>query len=698
MTTAYLAAVQEGDKWMMRVLESRNAFLKEGRPPGSFRLSPVFPVNPEKATVASLQNATIFGFFTLDSPFLAIGESSASLQERIWFSHGLASVILPSVDVAEITGLAGQWKAQLRAVETWTFTDGRIQSNVEFASPATVEDKHCQLVPFSTLKNTDLLTILGEIQLNVFELAGQAAQHLPDYLQTLERVVQAINEIIHELHWFEDTSKPAPKSFSKRMMEGLRSAPADRIHRRINQRVDTLIQINSSLTYILSQAFYGTSPILENRTLIGTYALLGIGTAWRAMSRLTAHIESTFDKFPIVKAVKQYYGRKHTGVNVRFDRNNVVPATADWSQTRFTVDEYLEEIENVTTKPKLVCYSGRLGFGETEFTITAATQVLQASDSLRWSMMTLTHELLHAHVHALLAVIFRLPHSSPIEDAHQQHIHAYRASQHNPGDPLVGESLAQSLVFAVFEYSKVANIALSWQRQARKGSASLGKAPLHDFDDDDFTQNYRDREPFMEEIMVHVLDLHYFYQGNSVLYLDLLWDSWSTVPAVIEHLEEYILRSLAAVASNLTGQPLDRLEAAIRLLGEAMQRLNERDPNNPLVQRVTATLSDPKLRASLRAGFPASLYIADITKRFFHSEKLQSALCSGDENIQKTDGTLMYRLTIPEFSGTTVANPLAFILDRLRRCASKEITGIPENYRSACLFLAAASPPSKEGN
>src|SRR6185295_8148267 len=57
-------------------------------------------------------------------------------------------------------------------------------------------------------------------------------------------------------------------------------------------------------------------------------------------------------------------------------------------------------------RPKIVYYSGRQGFRETTFAITAPLQMFYSDWSVRWSPMTLSHELMHGHVRDILSSIF----------------------------------------------------------------------------------------------------------------------------------------------------------------------------------------------------------------------------------------------------------------------------------------------------
>ena len=190
--------------------------------------------------------------------------------------------------------------------------------------------------------------------------------------------------------------------------------------------------------------------------------------------------------------------------------------------------------------------------------------------------------------------------------------------------------------------------------------------------------------------MVHVLDLHYFYHANTKVYVDLLWESWATVPSVIEDLDNYLLRTLAAVASTLQGSTPDRFVASMRIVNERIADLIAKNADNTLLKQVAKYFTETDLTARLRQAFGINLYIAEMTRRFFFSQKIQSALSGGDDmNIVKKAGEIEYRIDTAEFSGASVANPVAFVLDRLRRCADSQ--ELPENYRTAWMFLAGSS-------
>jgi len=51
----------------------------------------------------------------------------------------------------------------------------------------------------------------------------------------------------------------------------------------------------------------------------------------------------------------------------------------------------------------------------------------------------------------------------------------------------------------------------------------------------------------VEEILVHVFDLLYFYGSDATKYLTGIWLSWGTIPHINRRVREYVIRSVCAV-------------------------------------------------------------------------------------------------------------------------------------------------------
>jgi hypothetical protein len=243
--------------------------------------------------------------------------------------------------------------------------------------------------------------------------------------------------------------------------------------------------------------------------------------------------------------------------------------------------------------------------------------------------------------------------------------------------------------FAVSRYEAVTK--LHEIEQAGPGDLKVSFSAKLPSESDLFAAFYRSSLRLLEEIIVHTLDLHYFYGGDIDTYLELLWLSWTTVPAVVGDLETYLLRSLVAIGTMQNGSVMQRFNLAHELLLKKLSDLMKEDVTNVFLKRAHAHLADAAKTSRLRLIYYPAAYAADMTAFFLRSRQLEAALWTKDDNIEPSgEGKFLYAMQTGEFSGNYVANPLAFIADRLRH-NSNDYGSLDEDFRSAWLLLAAAS-------
>jgi hypothetical protein len=195
----------------------------------------------------------------------------------------------------------------------------------------------------------------------------------------------------------------------------------------------------------------------------------------------------------------------------------------------------------------------------------------------------------------------------------------------------------------------------------------------------------------INEVIVHVLDFHYFYNAVTDLYVPLLWLSWATVPAVLEHLLEYILRTLATIACAGRGRAEERFAQAVTALKEQLQSLIAGRREHLLLRHACAALEDVDSVRALRLRFIPALYLADIARSLLRSSVLHAALLAKDANVRQTDDGCRYLMDTGAWPGEDVASPTAFLSDRLRRAVMGADDGGDVEWRSAWVFLACSS-------
>ena len=336
-------------------------------------------------------------------PFAQLGKvNDEEIRRFLWYSLGITSIVAifpndtPEAELLEV--LDG---SQILCREVWVVEDGVLEKgpSVAFSSVNGCElaPVHWDIVPLGA----DLQRLMIELRLNFDSLVKRTRLLMPSLLHTVgEVVVSAVeqcNEIIRHEAVLNTHGRPDNPTGEKPHECGEATAQEYLAsYRLLNVSVDALIQLNSGLAYILSQNFYGGPPLARNLSLNGSHSLLGIGTAITGIQRLTEFIIGGFATHPLGSIIKPYY----RDVTLRV----YLGQTDGWPDGR-TPDYYTRQVGKRSQTPKLAYFSTRMGFSEHRYCVTASSQSLSAADTARRNLLTLTHELLHAHVKGLFATI-----------------------------------------------------------------------------------------------------------------------------------------------------------------------------------------------------------------------------------------------------------------------------------------------------
>jgi hypothetical protein len=310
--------------------------------------------------------------------------------------------------------------------------------------------------------------------------------------------------------------------------------------------------------------------------------------------------------------------------------------------------------------------------------------------------MTLTHELLHAHVTGILSTILGDADNVGVSDqSFQKQYEGFKAACQAAEDekPCVPATMIDSLRFMIFAFASARSSALEQlvdppESKTNTGTTSFSVGVAKTFDR--FTKEIRCNLRVLEEVIVHSLDLRYFYAGDVDLFLKLLWSSWTTVPAVVSDLETYVLRSLAAAASVDPAPTVQRrFDNAFGKLKTVLRELVIGGPSNRFLGIAQNYIAHNEAR--LRELFCPMLYAADMAGIFLCSKKIEATMWSNDPNIDAgPNNRLGYNFGTADFTSGTVRNPIPFLAERLRR-GPTDYHNLDEDYRSAWLLLATAS-------
>lgn len=664
-------------------------------PSSYYRVSPIFKARPELMGDIDHAGEVTFAFYILDRAYRVVSELNARARQvmpYLWFSHGLASIIVISGDTSVIDAVDAVVAPWQIASEKWIVLGGEVAKQTPmFPEMPPLELRDYDVVDYSTLPE-DQCTIVQEFVHSLNKAVWLSNLFMPSELRTYKMLRLAANDMIAELVALQSSRATLPELSAQLMESDLRE---DHLARRkaIHQLVDRIVQINSALSYLMSQSFAGVVPILQRECLIRNYSLLGVGTAVAGVAALARHIERVFEKTPVDMVIEQEFSHQdklHGWSNL---------ATYDveaWDEPQHGVDEFLSRIPVSPHLPKLVYFSGRLGFREAEFSVSAALQVLSAANTVAWSLMTLTHELLHGHVRELMSSILINGDNPATLASFRVAYSDYQTELNRRSERRITQ--LDSIRFILFHYCEQVSVFGSLSRPPRfsaaEGGLPRGDNPKLSAESarDILEAEYRN----ISEIMVHVLDFYYFYNAQPEIYLPFVWESWSEVPAVLKNIPHYLLRSVVTVASALPGTIPERYRAGVAMVKEQVIDALHRNPTNELLREALNVISETKRTAEMQLQFYPSVLIADLTAKILRARSLHAALLGDDPNLDVGPDGFVYRIRTETFIDDDVASPTAFLLGLLSEALNTS-TLTASQRTSAWVFLALASSTSLRG-
>ena len=638
--------------------------LQEATDGFSYRCSPIFPVN-SAFDEPNFNNSNIY-FYCFESAFAVLGRlcdiGSSDLVANLWYSIGLASIILITNNPLLNDELLSKAPHPPRSRETWEIVADHVTKINYCLSPSGAYDPDSfRVPPYSSLPPAER-SVIDEFVANIAFIVPKVAAHLPSELDKFPRLVGQISKLISELTWVRKPEGPKPVTLAAHSEDSLRK---DTFLRGgiANQALDRIIQVNSALSYVCSQMLSGAIPILERRSLIRRHSLLGIGTATLALGRISHTIENAFSTYSIEKLIVD-----------RFEDTPPLPGLkkvlnydhSKWSE--YSVNRWHGKEIPRTSYPKLPYFSGRLGFRETEYSISAAIQSLSAGISLEWSLLTLTHELLHGHVRNIIVELFRGDPTKPSKEKYHEFYNKFRAYillQEMPKNEL------ESLRIAILAYCCIT---------ATHGSITQHpdpRAPKFTVRVPDIEQelwNLLEVEDHnINEIFVHILDLHYFYASRLSAYVPLIWRSWASVPHVAGDLRQYVLRTLLAISSKVEGSPYARFLESVQIFNELLEDHVDAVLNTPTIHSLISFLHNEELLESLVYPFTASLILVDIATDIFKSYAIRAKLMAdqfatlvSDTKVKVSEDKFEYSL--PEgFVEAPITSVPAYLLSKVLR-------------------------------
>jgi hypothetical protein len=562
-------------------------------------------------------------------------------------THGLASVVAVVSDPFTVEDLLAALDGQLNAAEIWPLDQGEVResdvsvrdffdgADTPFDEPIPAHD-----LPY------EVRTEVEQFNLNLRYFWARASQYCPEFRDLAAWLHQAVTDTATDIAIYAQAdTDPA-------------SLPDPQQH---YGRVSLLVEINACLTMLNSQLVAVTPPLTQSTFPVGEYSLLGIGSAVRAVWRLYTHMSDVFSQ-------AQHLDKLHAmGNGAPFDPGIKPYAQLDlesWADSPHSLESQGAGGTSAAPRRHIVYFSSRWGFHQTVQSVSLSWQCLGGNAAREWNLLTLSHEFLHSHLREILDELLLV--GSAEELSHL--VEVFNSGAPKTFGVAVRQFLLQQLRW-VDHGLQLSHAAKTTTRGNRVAPTRVDVIHAEPMTEEEAAFLLKERLRFLEETVVHVMDFIYFYDADDDLFVSSLWHSWALIPNVQPKIEDYVLRTLLALASTWT---TDDAGAAFE---DAAGRLEDgfsvilAQGRHGLVQQALDTLNTASATQgtggdyAIRTRFLLSYSLVRWARRFLVSNELHAVLSHDD---QRVIGDRSYAIDPWDFPDAAIGSPSEFLLDRYR--------------------------------
>jgi hypothetical protein len=552
-----------------------------------------------------------------------------SPDTRLWATFGLLNnIVLPASEV-EQRRLLKLAKKKKVAFELWRLKDGILRSH-EQSETGEVGDIGAKLGRLA------VKSVAAEVREALHEycplMASTCARglHLPPYIR---------NNLVRTHDYVEQTIRDSEI--------GSNDLTPYRV-------LGQMLTINAGLSRFSSQTFAGTIPVTETECHFWSHSLLGIGVASIGLCRLTEFLELTLGKADLPQRFEQLS---------RVTREVPDLCKLDVNHPFWTTDHLGRAIPESNSGsepivPLLSYFSARDGFRSTLTTLSAPLASVSSCNSPRWSLLTITHEISHILVRALLAKIY------PDMESPEEVYSTIELLDRDHGSNLL-EEIRRFLLITVWMLDNVHGR----KRQNRDIDADLLKKLI---------ENWQ-RE--VEEVLVHVFDFLYFYGKDVTKYVNGIWASWGTIPNISTRIPDYVVRTISSVLTNHLRRP-EGAEVARDLVVTTLSELQKTDMGGDYVETALNYIRD-HWQDEIRERVLARKGLVKIAQTFLFSESIATSVRGEPEIRGGATEKEGYSLRMGHLELKIIRNPLRFL-------ELYSVSSQPSSLESLWIYLVLA--------
>lgn len=562
---------------------------------------------------------------------ILMNDLGSDTSARVYLSHGHAAAVVNCSDIAEARLCIDAATDELAAYEIWPHRAERVQlTEIIAVEPISAASMQIPILD-STGVGADGGQQVSQFNANLALLQQISSRYAPEMQPLVEWLHQSVDCIVEEMR---ELRAHAPDA------DGIRKAVTDE---------SVIVELNAELTLLCSQLGSGRLPLPWHGFPVGEYSLFGIGSMVRASWSIYSHLNRTFATFDHIGAVQRRYRALPAfdafAPSARLDYSA-------WASSAIGIGNITDGRQE-GARYHIPRFSSRWGFHESLHSLSMSWQCLYASASREWNLLTITHEFMHAHVRDLVSEFIDPSHTPPDAILARYNI---RSS---------GDNALESMQVAYVEALVGLYGSALLVPKAADPLVNADRVSVPERLDGQALQTVvRSQSGLFQEIIVHVLDFLYVYDGRDSDYVNSIWSSWSLVPSVIEHVDHYVFRTLCALAvESPAGTSKQIFDDAAGRLRTQLESLRDRDRIKPVIHRAIELLTEPVPRRQLFVMFPAGRYVVELARHFFVDRSLNAALVRDDLTTVR-NGRRTYATDVGDYRGETIASPIGFLLDR----------------------------------
>jgi hypothetical protein len=537
-----------------------------------------------------------------NAPYQSLGALKAVLLARervnVFFTQGLASIVLLNCSLeraGELREIAGNC-----LLEFWPIRAGILDvTKIVVVRPPAGGGERIGSPAFPKGDDGELAVYVEQITASLASLWASYLVYFPEELKTLHQVAAQVTSLV-KLHC------------------DIRSVPVKQRdvlaqEKEANAIVAALVEVSAALSYAVTQGTSGASPVLSNRAPFPHHSLFGIGGAVRALTKFTRYVESAFMVRSAGRVIATLYQKLTHVVPARIPEYSSGPPyrlvnPQEAGGEEFDAGGDLPQEDQV---PLIAHFSLRHGFMESKFSVTAASEALTAATSPQWTLMTLSHEIMHSRVRTIFQAIFGRAWQEEhtlISKKELRQFAAWIDARRHPRKTKVLVGLRNVILHFCYAMDTADSTT------PEKGYSQVILSDV-----------YSRYKHLAIELFVHFHDYYFVYAAQAKLYAMSLWASWIKVAAPHARPREYLARSLATIACGCSLPTDEAFDYARDILLDGLSSLEVNGIKSPLFGELRRLVSGAA-EGEARIYFTPCYYLIDTVRRYFASRTIASKI------------------------------------------------------------------------